>query len=45
MIPQGKCPKCKKIVIRVTIEAVPIDLNLQEQWKGVSFVRPSEEAY
>ena len=36
----GICPKCEKMITNVNIEEIPIHLNFQPVWKGVSFLCP-----
>ena len=41
MIQTGKCPKCEKVLLNVTIQAMPIHEGFQPRWKGVSYLCPT----
>ena len=36
----GTCPKCEKLLTNVNIEEIPVHLNFQPVWRGVSFLCP-----
>ncbi len=40
MMRTGKCPKCEKVLMNVTIQNMPIHEALQPKFEGVSYVSP-----
>ena len=36
----AKCPKCDAVISNVNLEDVPIHVNYQPAWRGVSFSCP-----
>lgn len=40
MIPSGKCPKCEKSVMHVTVEDLPIHVGFEPRWKGAVYLCP-----
>ncbi len=41
MINTGTCPKCGNLIMNIEIEDMPIHLNFQPAWKGISYLCPS----
>ena len=40
MIRTGICPKCETVIQSVSVQDMPIHVNFQHRWNGVSYTCP-----